>query len=230
MIIKRNKVNFVKKMKIIERKISFKRIEPWIPQARAATKRGFLDRTSSNQTRLPRSHEQQPNASSSSSQTRSRSMHEQKFQQLPRSRAVPATRRGLDRRTSRSSSSFLDREQFQQLPAARAVPAPFGSASSSGNFRQREQFPANRVSVCLLKDLSKIWEQCVCVACSCVLRLIATTSNSLLPVEKLADLTPTFFIGLLKPLVPLLLMHIYGAAVNQVADVEIDKARVLLLL
>ncbi|KAH9770710.1 homogentisate phytyltransferase 1 [Citrus sinensis] len=246
-------------------------------------------------------------------------MHEQKFQQLPRSRAVPATRRGLDRRTSRSSSSFLDREQFQQLPAARAVPAPCGSASSSGNFRQREQFPANRVSVCLLKDLSKIWEQCVCVACSCCVKthlppathihgvlnngqgkkyavkcsensfyrtnkiterndvvykpfnkndhfpavtlqhgyasksedgdensknvllknfnalyrfiypyacfglLIATTSNSLLPVEKLADLTPTFFIGLLKPLVPLLLMHIYGAAVNQVADVEIDK-------
>ncbi|KAH9770707.1 homogentisate phytyltransferase 1 [Citrus sinensis] len=241
-------------------------------------------------------------------------MHEQKFQQLPRSRAVPATRRGLDRRTSRSSSSFLDREQFQQLPAARAVPAPCGSASSSGNFRQREQFPANRVSVCLLKDLSKIWEQCVCcvkthlppathihgvlnngqgkkyaVKCSensfyrtnkiterndvvykpfnkndhfpavtlqhgyasksedgdensknvllknfnalyrfiypyaCFGLLIATTSNSLLPVEKLADLTPTFFIGLLKPLVPLLLMHIYGAAVNQVADVEIDK-------
>ncbi|KAK9190971.1 hypothetical protein WN943_019581 [Citrus x changshan-huyou] len=67
-------------------------------------------------------------------------MHEQKFQQLPRSRVVPATRRGLDRRTSRSSSSFLDREQFQQLPTARAVPAPCGSASSSGNFRQREQF------------------------------------------------------------------------------------------
>lgn len=53
--------------------------------------------------------------------------------------------------------------------------------------------------------------------------IIATTSNSLLPVEKLADLTPAFFRGLLKLLVPAVLMHIYGVAVNQVADVEIDK-------
>ena len=64
MIIKRNKVNLVKKMKIKERKISFKRIEPWIPQARAATKRGFLD-------------------------ARAAAKREQ-FQQLPAARAVPA--------------------------------------------------------------------------------------------------------------------------------------------
>ncbi|KAH9770699.1 homogentisate geranylgeranyltransferase [Citrus sinensis] len=54
--------------------------------------------------------------------------------------------------------------------------------------------------------------------------LIATTSNSLLPVEKLADLTPTFFLGLLKPLVTSVLMNIYVPAVNQVTDVEIDKS------
>ncbi|KAH9706125.1 homogentisate geranylgeranyltransferase [Citrus sinensis] len=54
--------------------------------------------------------------------------------------------------------------------------------------------------------------------------LLATTSNSLLPVEKLADLTPTFFLGLLKLLVTSVLMNIYVPAVNQVTDVEIDKS------
>ncbi|KAH9770704.1 homogentisate phytyltransferase 1 [Citrus sinensis] len=73
----------------------------------------------------------------------------------------------------------------------------------------------------LLKNFNALYRFIYPYACFGL--LIATTSNSLLPVEKLADLTPTFFIGLLKPLVPLLLMHIYGAAVNQVADVEIDK-------
>ncbi|KAH9770676.1 putative homogentisate phytyltransferase 1 [Citrus sinensis] len=72
-----------------------------------------------------------------------------------------------------------------------------------------------------LKNLNALYRFIYPYACFGV--LIATTSNSLLPVEKLADLTPTFFIGLLKPLVPLVLMHIYGVAVNQVADVEIDK-------
>ncbi|KAK9198945.1 hypothetical protein WN944_014132 [Citrus x changshan-huyou] len=88
-------------MKIKERKIGFKRIEPWIPQAQAAAKR-------------------------------------EQFQQLPRSRAIPAIGHSLNRRTSRSSSNFLDREQFrkpdvvaieqkfQQLPAARAVPTTSG--------------------------------------------------------------------------------------------------------
>ncbi|KAH9651878.1 homogentisate phytyltransferase 1 [Citrus sinensis] len=72
-----------------------------------------------------------------------------------------------------------------------------------------------------LKNLNALYRFMYPYACFGV--LMATTSNSLLPVEKLADLTPTFFIGLLKPLVPLVLMHIYGVAVNQVADVEIDK-------
>ncbi|XP_024042013.1 coumarin 8-geranyltransferase 1b, chloroplastic-like [Citrus clementina] len=73
----------------------------------------------------------------------------------------------------------------------------------------------------LLKNLNALYRFIYPYACFGL--LIATTSNSLLPVEKLADLTPTFFIGLLKPLVLLLLMNIYGAAVNQVADVELSK-------
>ena len=104
MIIKRNEVNLVKKTKIKERKISFKRIETWIPKQEQQPNAG------SSIERAAATHEQQPNASSSSSQNRSRSTHEQ------------------------HTSGFLDREQFQQqeavfwqLAAARAVPATFGS-------------------------------------------------------------------------------------------------------
>ncbi|KAH9798877.1 homogentisate phytyltransferase 1 [Citrus sinensis] len=73
----------------------------------------------------------------------------------------------------------------------------------------------------LLKNLNALYHFIRPYACAGV--VIAATSNSLLPVEKLSDLTPTFFIGLLKALVPALLMHIYVAAINQLSDVEIDK-------
>ncbi|ESR63559.1 hypothetical protein CICLE_v10010224mg, partial [Citrus x clementina] len=73
----------------------------------------------------------------------------------------------------------------------------------------------------LLKNLNALYRFIRPYACAGV--VIAATSNSLLPVEKLSDLTPTFFIGLLKALVPALLMHIYVAAINQLSDVEIDK-------
>ncbi|KAK9213587.1 hypothetical protein WN943_002975 [Citrus x changshan-huyou] len=139
-----------------------------IPRARAAIKREHKQQPHA------RFHkqEQQPNASTSSSQTRdstSKSSNQtraqavakrEQFQKLPRSRAIPATRRGLDRRTSRSSSSFLDREQFRQpdvvsIDARAKVPTASGSASSSNNFWQPQQFSVRQtVSVCVLKDLS----------------------------------------------------------------------------
>lgn len=53
--------------------------------------------------------------------------------------------------------------------------------------------------------------------------VIAITSVSLLPVETIADLTPPFFLGLLKALVPSVLMNTYVVGLNQVYDVEIDK-------
>ncbi|KAJ4707811.1 Homogentisate phytyltransferase [Melia azedarach] len=53
--------------------------------------------------------------------------------------------------------------------------------------------------------------------------IIGITSVSLLPVQTLSDLTPTFFIGLLKALVPSVLMNIYVVGLNQLYDVEIDK-------
>ncbi|PNS92188.2 hypothetical protein POPTR_018G022000v4 [Populus trichocarpa] len=53
--------------------------------------------------------------------------------------------------------------------------------------------------------------------------LIGITSVSLLPVETISELSPTFFMGLLKALVPSVLMNIYVVGLNQLFDVEIDK-------
>ncbi|KAJ8774257.1 hypothetical protein K2173_009688 [Erythroxylum novogranatense] len=53
--------------------------------------------------------------------------------------------------------------------------------------------------------------------------LIGITSVSLLPVESIADLSPSFFVGLMKALVPSVLMNIYVVGLNQLFDVEIDK-------
>uniref|UniRef100_A0A2N9F094 Homogentisate phytyltransferase n=1 Tax=Fagus sylvatica TaxID=28930 RepID=A0A2N9F094_FAGSY len=53
--------------------------------------------------------------------------------------------------------------------------------------------------------------------------VIGITSVSLLPIETIANLTLPFFIGLLKALVPSILMNIYVVGLNQLFDVEIDK-------
>ncbi|KDO63841.1 hypothetical protein CISIN_1g044153mg, partial [Citrus sinensis] len=55
------------------------------------------------------------------------------------------------------------------------------------------------------------------------MQTIDMTSVSLLAPQQFADLTPTFFIGLLKAIVPGLLVNIYEVGVNQLYDVEIDK-------
>ncbi|KAH9751441.1 homogentisate phytyltransferase 1 [Citrus sinensis] len=53
--------------------------------------------------------------------------------------------------------------------------------------------------------------------------VFANVSVSLLPVQSLADLTPRFFIEILKVIVPTLLMNTFLTALNQICDVEIDK-------
>ncbi|XP_042521123.1 coumarin 8-geranyltransferase 1b, chloroplastic-like isoform X2 [Macadamia integrifolia] len=53
--------------------------------------------------------------------------------------------------------------------------------------------------------------------------VVGILSVSFLPLASIADLSPTFFMGLLKALVVGLLVHIYINGVNQLADVEIDK-------
>ncbi|KAG2403127.1 Glycinol 4-dimethylallyltransferase [Vigna angularis] len=54
-------------------------------------------------------------------------------------------------------------------------------------------------------------------------RTFSTVSASLLVVEKLSDISPLFFIGVLQAMVPLLFMDIYVNGVNQLSDLEIDK-------
>ncbi|XP_065850811.1 homogentisate geranylgeranyltransferase, chloroplastic-like [Euphorbia lathyris] len=53
--------------------------------------------------------------------------------------------------------------------------------------------------------------------------IIGITSISLLPVEAIRDFSPTFLIGILKALLPSILMNIYVVGLNQLFDVEIDK-------
>ncbi|XP_020206448.1 naringenin 8-dimethylallyltransferase 1, chloroplastic-like isoform X1 [Cajanus cajan] len=57
--------------------------------------------------------------------------------------------------------------------------------------------------------------------------MIATAINiisgSLLAVENLSDISPTFFIGLLKAMAVILPMHIYNVGLNTLTDFEIDK-------
>ncbi|KAB2627903.1 homogentisate phytyltransferase 1 [Pyrus ussuriensis x Pyrus communis] len=53
--------------------------------------------------------------------------------------------------------------------------------------------------------------------------VIGISSVSLLPLENVTDLSTAFFVGLLKALVPSILMNIYVVGLNQLYDVEIDK-------
>ncbi|XP_020219181.1 glycinol 4-dimethylallyltransferase-like [Cajanus cajan] len=54
-------------------------------------------------------------------------------------------------------------------------------------------------------------------------RTLSTISASLLAVEKLSDISPLFFIGVLQAMIPFLFLDIYVTSVNQLFDIEIDK-------
>ncbi|ESR40994.1 hypothetical protein CICLE_v10027291mg, partial [Citrus x clementina] len=53
--------------------------------------------------------------------------------------------------------------------------------------------------------------------------IVGILSSSLLPIQSLADLTPTFLIEVLKPIVPTIMMNIFVVAINQLSDIAIDK-------
>ncbi|XP_020972995.1 naringenin 8-dimethylallyltransferase 2, chloroplastic isoform X10 [Arachis ipaensis] len=53
--------------------------------------------------------------------------------------------------------------------------------------------------------------------------LMSICSASLLAVENLSDLSPKFFIGLFKYIIPIIFMHWYVVGVNQLSDPETDK-------
>ncbi|XP_057497933.1 homogentisate phytyltransferase 1, chloroplastic-like [Actinidia eriantha] len=52
---------------------------------------------------------------------------------------------------------------------------------------------------------------------------LSILSVSLLAVEKLSDISPLFFTGVLEAVVAALLMNIYIVGLNQLSDIEIDK-------
>ncbi|GAY59997.1 hypothetical protein CUMW_198660 [Citrus unshiu] len=54
--------------------------------------------------------------------------------------------------------------------------------------------------------------------------IVGILSSSLLPIQSLADLTPTFLIEVLKPIVPSIMMNIFVVAINQLSDIAIDKS------
>ncbi|KAH9667759.1 homogentisate phytyltransferase 1 [Citrus sinensis] len=54
--------------------------------------------------------------------------------------------------------------------------------------------------------------------------IVGILSSSLLPIQSLADLTPTFLIEVLKPIVPTIMMNIFVVAINQLSDIAIDKS------
>ncbi|XP_042492034.1 coumarin 8-geranyltransferase 1b, chloroplastic-like [Macadamia integrifolia] len=54
--------------------------------------------------------------------------------------------------------------------------------------------------------------------------VLAVASASCLPVEAITDLSLTFFLEVLKAIIPTIFAHIYAAGVNQLYDIEIDKA------
>ncbi|XP_052731177.1 glycinol 4-dimethylallyltransferase-like isoform X1 [Vigna angularis] len=54
-------------------------------------------------------------------------------------------------------------------------------------------------------------------------RTLSTISASLLAVDRLSDISPLFFIGILQILLPFTLFDLYVNGVNQLYDLEIDK-------
>ncbi|XP_029125892.1 naringenin 8-dimethylallyltransferase 1, chloroplastic [Cajanus cajan] len=56
-----------------------------------------------------------------------------------------------------------------------------------------------------------------------IVAAVNITSSALLAVENFSDISPTFFIGLLKALVAIFPMNIFVVALNDLADYEIDK-------
>ncbi|KAH9716074.1 putative homogentisate phytyltransferase 1 [Citrus sinensis] len=73
----------------------------------------------------------------------------------------------------------------------------------------------------LTKKLDAFYRLCRPYAWTSI--ILGIVSTSLLPVETLADLTPTFLIEVLKAIVATLTMNIFVRAINQLSDIEIDK-------
>ncbi|KAF6165459.1 hypothetical protein GIB67_028018 [Kingdonia uniflora] len=54
--------------------------------------------------------------------------------------------------------------------------------------------------------------------------VMTVLTTSILPIETISELSPAYIIGVLKVLVPMILMQIYNVGINQLYDIDIDKA------
>ncbi|TKY54557.1 Homogentisate phytyltransferase 1 [Spatholobus suberectus] len=71
-----------------------------------------------------------------------------------------------------------------------------------------------------------IWIRCfldLFLTCLLLPLALSIISVSLLAVEKISDISPLFFTGVLEAVVAALFMNIYIVGLNQLSDVEIDK-------
>ncbi|KAG4977079.1 hypothetical protein JHK82_036367 [Glycine max] len=95
----------------------------------------------------------------------------------------------------------------------KAAPAPSGSESLASS--PKNIFDSVKNFLVILYYF--------CYPYSMIARTLCTISASFLAVEKLSDISPLFFVGLLQVLVAHFFMDLYINGVNQVFDLEIDK-------
>nr|XP_017221550.1 PREDICTED: probable homogentisate phytyltransferase 1, chloroplastic [Daucus carota subsp. sativus] len=75
---------------------------------------------------------------------------------------------------------------------------------------------------------SDIWRKCDVFRRFCRLHSVTGTvtgvvSVSLLPLTSFGDLSPEFFVGMLKAVLPFVFLNIYVGTLNQLTDLDIDK-------
>ncbi|XP_029125819.1 glycinol 4-dimethylallyltransferase isoform X2 [Cajanus cajan] len=86
---------------------------------------------------------------------------------------------------------------------------------------KRSASDSKNILDCVKSFLTAFYKLSIPVAT--ITRILSIISASLLAVEKLSDISPIFFIGVLQVMVPHLFMDIYINGVNQLFDIEIDK-------
>jgi len=75
----------------------------------------------------------------------------------------------------------------------------------------------------MLRQSLSILIHMLLILCLSITKVIGIISVSLLAVQSVLDLSPIFFMGLLKALIPALFMNIYIVGLNQISDIAIDK-------
>ncbi|KAL2323842.1 hypothetical protein Fmac_022900 [Flemingia macrophylla] len=105
-------------------------------------------------------------------------------------------------------------QECNRKNVAKAVPEP-SFESEPRAFHSKTIFNSTKNLLVALYKLSLPY--------SMIGMVISITSSSFLAVDKLSDISPLFFIGLLQAVVPHMFIIMYVNGVNQMFDFEIDK-------